>query len=81
MWEQVFKNKDTSYNFNSLLYIFINIFEVSDAISFLKRAFPRKFPRIRTIPTTETEIKCITHSIKAKHSSSYDQITSKILNV
>jgi hypothetical protein len=28
-----------------------------DAISFLKEAFPRKFPGINTIPTTETEQK------------------------
>jgi hypothetical protein len=28
-------------------------------ISFLKNAFPRKFPGIKTIPTTETEIKTV----------------------
>jgi hypothetical protein len=33
--------------------------EESDVISFLKKAFPRKFPGIKTIPTTETEIKSI----------------------
>jgi hypothetical protein len=37
-----------------------------DAISFLEDAFPRKFPGIKTIPTTETEIKSIIHSFKAK---------------
>jgi hypothetical protein len=30
-----------------------------DAISFLKEAFPKTFPGIKTIPTTGTEIKCI----------------------
>jgi hypothetical protein len=38
----------------------------SDVISFLKEAFPRKFPGIKTIPTTETEIKSIIHSLKAR---------------
>jgi hypothetical protein len=33
-----------------------------DAISFLKDAFPRTFPGIKTISTTETEIKSIIHS-------------------
>jgi hypothetical protein len=28
-----------------------------DAISFLKNAFPRKFPHIKIIPTTETDKK------------------------
>jgi hypothetical protein len=28
-----------------------------DATSFIKEAFPRIFPSIKTIPTTETEIK------------------------
>jgi hypothetical protein len=37
-----------------------------DAISFLKDAFPRKFHGIKTIPTTETEIKRIIHSLKTK---------------
>jgi hypothetical protein len=30
-----------------------------DAISFLKDAFPKTFPGIKTIPTTGTEIKYI----------------------
>jgi hypothetical protein len=55
--------------------------ERGDVISFLKNAFPRKFPGIKTIPTTETEIKNIIHSLKAKNSSGYDGITSKILKV
>jgi hypothetical protein len=37
-----------------------------DAISFLKETFSRKFPHIKTISTTETEIKSIIHSLKAK---------------
>jgi hypothetical protein len=40
-----------------------------DVISFLKNAFPRKFPGIKTISTTETEMKSIIHSLKAKNSS------------
>jgi hypothetical protein len=39
-----------------------------DAISFIKEAYPRKFPGIRTIPTTQTEIKRIIHSLRAKSS-------------
>jgi hypothetical protein len=35
-------------------------------ISFLKDAFPVKFPDIKIIPTTETEIKSIIHSLKSK---------------
>jgi hypothetical protein len=35
-----------------------------DAISFLKHAFPLKFPDIKIIPITETEIKSIRHSPK-----------------
>jgi hypothetical protein len=52
-----------------------------DAVSFLKEAFPRKFPGIKTIPTTESEIKSIIHSLKGKHSSGYDRIKSEILKV
>jgi hypothetical protein len=44
----------------------------ADAISFLKEAFPIKFPGVKTIPTTETEINCIIQSLKAKNSSGYD---------
>jgi hypothetical protein len=43
--------------------------EKGDVISLLKNAFSRKFPGIKTIPTTETEIKSITHSLKAENSS------------
>jgi hypothetical protein len=50
-----------------------------DAISFLKNAFPRKFPDFKIIPTTETEIKSIIHSPRAKNSTGYDGVTSKIL--
>jgi hypothetical protein len=47
-----------------------------DVTSFLKEAFPKKFPGIKTIPTTETGIKSIIHSFKAKNTSSYDAILS-----
>jgi hypothetical protein len=40
--------------------------EKGDVISLLKNAFPRKFPGIKIIPTTETEIQRIIHSLKAK---------------
>jgi hypothetical protein len=49
------------------------------AISFLKDAYPVKFPDIKIIPTTETEIKSITRSLKSRNSSGYDEITSTIL--
>jgi hypothetical protein len=35
-----------------------------DAVSFLKDAFPVKFPNIKIIPITETGIKSIIHSLK-----------------
>jgi hypothetical protein len=38
----------------------------NDAISFLKEAFPRKYPGIKTILTIETEIKSIVHSFKSE---------------
>jgi hypothetical protein len=59
----------------------LNLHQVGreDAISFLKDAFPVKFPGIKIIPTTETEIKSIIHSLKSKNSSGYDKTTSKIL--
>jgi hypothetical protein len=50
-----------------------------DPIQFLKDAFPVKFPAIRIIPTTETEINSIIHSLKSKENSSgFDEI-NKIL--
>jgi hypothetical protein len=52
-----------------------------DAISFLEDSFPTKFPGIKIIPTTETQIKSIIHSLKAKNVSGYDGITNKILKV
>jgi hypothetical protein len=52
-----------------------------DAISFLRQAFPRKFPGIKTIPTTETEIRSIIHCLKAKTCSGYERITGNILKV
>jgi hypothetical protein len=38
-----------------------------DAISSLKEAFPRNFSGVNIISTTETEIKSIIHSLKAKN--------------
>jgi hypothetical protein len=38
----------------------------NDAISFLKEEFPRKFPGSKTISTTETEIRSITHFLNSK---------------
>jgi hypothetical protein len=46
-----------------------------DAISFLREIFPG----IKTIPTTETEIKSKIHSLKTKISSGYDGLASKII--
>jgi hypothetical protein len=50
-----------------------------DAITLLKDSFPRKFLAIKLIPTIEAETKSIIHSLKSKNSSSYDEITTKIL--
>jgi hypothetical protein len=36
------------------------------AISFLRDSFPVKFPGIKIIPTTETEITSVIHSLKSK---------------
>jgi hypothetical protein len=46
-----------------------------DPIAILKDAFPD----IKIIPTTETDIKSIIHSLKSKNSSGYDDRTCKIL--
>jgi hypothetical protein len=40
--------------------------ESGDVISFLKTAFPRKFPGIKTIPTTKTDKKYNTFSQSKK---------------
>jgi hypothetical protein len=45
------------------------------AISFLREAIPRKFPGVKTIPSTGTEIKSIIHSLTTKNSLGYDGIT------
>jgi hypothetical protein len=45
---------------------------IGDAISSLKEAFPTKLPGIKTIPMTETEIKSVIHSLKAKNLLGYD---------
>jgi hypothetical protein len=50
-----------------------------NALSFLKDAFPKKFPSIKIIPTNEAEIKNIISTLKPKSSSCFDEITSKIL--
>jgi hypothetical protein len=52
-----------------------------EAISFFREAIPRKFPGIKTIPSTGTEIKSIIHSFAAKKSLGYDGITNKILRL
>jgi hypothetical protein len=41
----------------------------------------RKLLCVKTVPTTETEIKSIIYSPKAKNSSGYGGITSRILNL
>jgi hypothetical protein len=55
--------------------------ESGDVISFLIKACPRKFPVIKTIPTTKTEIRSIIHYLKSRNPSSYDGITSRIFKV
>jgi Notch-like protein len=54
--------------------------ENENAPSFLKDAFPQKFPSIKIIPTNEAEIKNYnTYPEMKKNSSGFDEITSKIL--
>jgi hypothetical protein len=50
-------------------------------ISFLKDKFPVQFPGIKIIPTTDTEIKFIIHSLNTNNYSGYEEITSKISKV
>jgi len=50
-----------------------------DAISIVKDSLPGNFPSVDIILITEAEIQSIIHSQKPKKSSSYDEITSKIL--
>lgn len=47
----------------------LNLYRVGkeDAISFLNLTFPVKFPHIKTIQTTETDIKCIIYSHDTKN--------------
>jgi hypothetical protein len=60
----------------------IHKLEKGDAISFLKDTFTGNFPNINIIPITEAEIKSIISSLKKKkNSSSYDEITRKILKL
>jgi hypothetical protein len=54
---------------------------IGAAISILRETYPKKFPGIKTIPTTQTGIKSIKHSLKAKHSEGYVGIKSKMLRV
>jgi hypothetical protein len=62
------KVKDPETVANTFNNIFLTITTCKmgkeDAISFLKNAFPVKLPDIKIIPTTDTEIKSITHSLK-----------------
>jgi hypothetical protein len=58
------------------LYLKLHQAGKEDAVTFLKDSFPRKFPAIKLIPTTEAEIKNIIHSFKSKDSSRYNEITT-----
>jgi hypothetical protein len=81
------KINDPQTNCRCLQYFFLKIADNldlhretrDDAISFLKNAFPKNFPDFKIIPTTETEIKSIIHSLKAKNSTDYGEIVSKTL--
>ncbi|GFG38826.1 hypothetical protein Cfor_11239 [Coptotermes formosanus] len=72
---------------NAFKNFFLNITEnldinhkgKGDAISFLKDSFPINFPSLKIIPISEPEIRIIINSLKAKNSSGYDEISSKIL--
>jgi hypothetical protein len=48
-------------------------------LSLIKDAFPKRFLVLKIIPTSETEIKSIVHSLKSENSSGYNEITSKIM--
>lgn len=50
-----------------------------DAISFIKDRFPRKVRGIKIIPTAESKIKSVLHSLKSRNLSDYGGITSTIL--
>jgi hypothetical protein len=50
-------------------------------ISFLRDSYPSGFPPMNIIPVTEAEIKIIINSLKAKDSSGYEEISSKILKL
>lgn len=50
-----------------------------DAISLIKETFPVQFPGIKIIPSTETGMKGMTHSLQLKKSPGYDDVKSKIL--
>jgi hypothetical protein len=50
-------------------------------ISLLKNAYQNDFSQMNIIPVTEGEIKSIISSIKAKDSSGYDGISTKLLKV
>jgi hypothetical protein len=52
-----------------------------DPIPFLKDAILCKLHFIKTVTSSEVEIKSIILSLKSKSSSGYDEITSKILKV
>jgi hypothetical protein len=68
------KVKDPEVNADAFNIFFLTITENPDlhqevrsnAISFSKDTFPRKFPGLQTILITETEIKSIIHSLKPK---------------
>jgi hypothetical protein len=83
--EKVKDPKDIADAFNTFFLTItqINLHQEAgdDAISFLREAFPEKFPGIKTIPSMETEIKSIIHSLKTRNPSGYDGITSKIIKL
>jgi hypothetical protein len=53
--------------------------EVGDnVISFLREAFPRKFSGIKTIPTTETEIKITVTCLESRRDTSMETLQETV---
>jgi hypothetical protein len=54
---------------------------VQNVLFHFRDSHPRSFPPMNIIPVTEAEIKSISYSSKAKDSSGYEEISSKILKL
>jgi hypothetical protein len=48
-------------------------------MSFLKSSFPKGFPKMVTIPITETELVSTISSLNSKNSPGYNGLTNEII--